>query len=154
MRFTIGISTKQKLDGSFIVCAATWFAQKPSFKLTGADINEMKKALLSLVFTESRKESVAINAAIARSVEQLFIRELIANPENGYPPIIIHAPAQARVVSTTYKFTPAKGCWLMNCAKNAIEEYYVTQLSKAGGYASTRNVKTVRTLSKTFAARG
>lgn len=154
MRFTIGISTKQKLDGSYIVCAATWFAQKPSFKLTDADIDEMKKALLSLVFTENRKESTAINSAIARSVERLFLRELIANPENGYPPIIIHAPSQARVVSTKHKFTPARGCWLMNCAKNAIEEYYVTQLSKAGGYASARNVKAMRTLPKTLAARG
>jgi hypothetical protein len=153
MRFTIGIATKQKLDGSYIVCAATWFAQKPPFKLTDADIDEMKEELLSLVFTEGKKEAVTINSAIARSIEQLFIKELIANPENGYPPIIIHAPPHARVISTKHKFTPARGCWLMNCAKNAIEEYYVTQLSKAGRYASARDIKAVRTLPKSPAAR-
>jgi len=153
MRFTIGIAIKQKLDGSYVVCAATWFAQKPSFKLTDADIAGMKEDLLALVFTEGKKEATTINSAIARSIEQLFIKELIANPENGYPPIVIHAPPQARVISTKYKFTPVRGCWLMNCAKNAIEEYYVTQLSKAGRYASTRHVAAVRSMPKNIAAR-
>jgi hypothetical protein len=153
MRFTIGIATKQKLDGSYLVCAATWFAQKPNFSLSHAGIAEMKETLLALVFTEGQRESITVNSAIARSIEQLFIQELIANPENGYPPIIIHASPQVRVISTKYRFTPARGCWLMNCAKNAIEEYYVTQLSKAGRYASSRNVAAMRTLQKTTSAR-
>lgn len=137
MRFTIGIATKQKLDGTFMVCASTWFAKKPKFSLSKANIEEMRKELISLVYVECNREPIAVNTAITRTVEQLFLRGLIANPLNDYPPIIIHAPASTRVVSSQYKFTPAKGCWLINCSKRALEEIYESRVPKTRRYETS-----------------
>jgi hypothetical protein len=99
MRFTIGIYTKAKLDGTFMVCASTWFSKKPDYSLANASVAEMRKSLIALVCTEGKKESTAINSAVARTIEQLFVRGLIANPLNDYPPILIHAAATAKVVN-------------------------------------------------------
>lgn len=154
MRFIIGIHVKEKLDGSIMVCAAAWHARKPTFSLANATVSEMKQKLLSLVCTESKKESVAINAAISRCVEQLFIMGYIANPLNDYPPIIVHAPAAARVTQTQYRFTPVRGCWLMNCAKRALEEFYVAKYTSSRRHASSCGRASLRALPEKVRARG
>jgi hypothetical protein len=146
MRFTIGIYTKEKLDGSYMVCAATWNTKKPDFSLSQATLSEMKKKLISLVCTEGKKESIAINAAIARTVEILFFKGYVANPLNDYPPILIHAPASARVIQTKYKFTPVRGCWLMNCAKRALEEFYVARYTSGRRHATACGRSSLRAL--------
>jgi hypothetical protein len=148
MRFTVGVYTKQKLDGTYMVCASTWFTQKPEFSLSQATVKEMKKTLISLVCIEGKREASTINIAITRSIEQLFIRGLIANPLNDYPPIVIHAPATARVISSQYRFTPVRGCWLMNCSKRALEEIYESRISQAGRYASSRGCPNLRKVPK------
>ena len=148
MRFTIGVYTKQKLDGTFMVCAATWFAQKPDFSLSKADVAQMRKELISLVCVEGKREATAINTAITRTLEQMFLRGLVANPLNDYPPIIIHAPATARVISSQYRCTPVRCCWLMNCSKRALEEIYESRLPKARRHAATCRREDMRKMQK------
>lgn len=153
MRFTIGIATKQRLDGSFMVCASTWFSRKPDFSLSKANIEEMRKTLISFVYVEGKREPIAVNTAITRTVEQLFLRGLIANPLNDYPPIIIHAPASTRVVSSQYKFTPAKGCWLINCSKRALEEIYESRVPKTRRYETSCRCEDLRKVPKKIPSR-
>jgi hypothetical protein len=148
MRFTIGVFTKKKLDGTYMVCASTWFAQKPDFSLSKANVAQMKKELISLVCVEGKREATTINVAVTRAIEQLFIKNLVANPLNDYPPIIIHAPATARVISSQYRFTPVRGCWLMNCSKRALEEIYESRLPKTRGHAATCGCEDLRKMQK------
>lgn len=153
MRFTIGIATKQRFDGSFMVCASTWFSQKPDFSLSKSNIEEMRKELISLVYVEGKREPTTVNTAITRTLEQLFLRNLIANPLNDYPPVIIHAPAATRVISSQYRFTPAKGCWLINCSKRALEEIYESRVSKTRRYETPRRCENVCKMPKKVPSR-
>jgi hypothetical protein len=86
MHFIIGITIK-KLSQKFLVCAISQYSN-----FLQSSSKNLQKQILTTVFTKNKEDHIAINAAIHRTIEKLFLRKLITNPLNNYPPVTVIIP--------------------------------------------------------------
>ncbi len=123
MRYVVGIRTIDKKDGPSIAIALTWFNSAPPFSVHGMSLKFMRRRLLATVKTQNATAELAINAALQRSAEKLYLKQLIPNPVNGDPAFSIILQPKNQHCEVCYPFKIQKKHWLLTGAKRAYDTW-------------------------------
>lgn len=93
MRYLISVCTTTQETGFTKAIAVAWhnriLTQENEARLTSEVI---EKYTLVKAITEHQDAETALNAALSRVAEKLFLRGLVPNPVNGAPPFRVIAP--------------------------------------------------------------
>lgn len=123
MRYVVGIITKEHSNGSSTAVAATWFHTPPPFRVHGMTLAFMKQNLLAIVKTHTSSPDKAINSALQRTAEKLFIKNLTANPVNGDPALHVIIQPKNERYRICFPYTVQKKHWLLTGAKRALDTW-------------------------------
>lgn len=123
MRYVVGIRTKEHSDGSSTAVALAWFNSPPPFNVHGMTLKFMKRNLLAVVKTHAISPEESINAALQRTAEKLFTKNLATNPINGDPAFHIIVQPKNENCNICFPHTVQKKHWLLTGAKRALDTW-------------------------------
>jgi hypothetical protein len=123
MRYVVGVRTTEHKDGSSTAVAVTWFNTSPPFSVHGMTLEFMRQRLLAVVRTDSSSPQKAINAALQRTAEKLYVRQLTLNPVNGDPAFSIVIQPKNHKCDIRFPFKTQKKHWLLTGAKRALDAW-------------------------------
>lgn len=111
MRYFIGIHTESTGTKTTAVAVATEASLVIPEKYSDREPWEIRKLLPGTAQAQHADPSTAINAAIQRLYEKMFVSNFIPNPKNCVPPVTIYLPSElipiaklpGRVVTTPEK---------------------------------------------------
>jgi len=124
MQYAIGIATKLLDTGEYAAAAVAYHNIKPPFSTRGMTIKYMQSHLLSLVNVTNTCEKTAVEAAVQRTFELLFLKKQIANPQNSYPPVQVYTTKKFKTKRLSFRHKTPKTHWLLTGAKRTLEELY------------------------------
>lgn len=122
MRYSVGLAIN---EGPPVTVSATcWPAGvEPHFSTYAMSRSFMRDKLLALVLTQNEPLEAAVNAALMRVAEKLFLKEKIANPQNGDPPFRLILPLKYKKHRFKYPHEAVRSHWLITASKRALEEW-------------------------------
>lgn len=122
MRFLVGLAIKQ--DEPVTVAATCWYQRtRPHFSTYAMTLSHMREKLLALVHTVGPDVETTVDAALFRVAEKLYLKEKIANPDNGDPPIRVYVPPGFKDFTFKYPHEVKRNHWLLTGAKRALAEW-------------------------------
>jgi len=83
----------------------------------------MRDKLPALVLTQNTHIEAAVDAALMRVTEKLFMKEKILNPVNGDAPLQLLTPLKYPGYTFKYPHEAVRTHWLLTAAKRALTEW-------------------------------
>ena len=122
MAIYVGVAFKEH-DEKVAVAATAWFTNTPVFNTHGMTLERMRDKLLSIVFVENPNKINAINAAVQRTLEKLFIRRVIPLPQAEGNDITLFIPPRLKKHKFVIPHQIETKHWLIRGAARALAEH-------------------------------
>jgi len=122
MAIYVGMAFKEQ-NKKVAVAATAWFANTPVFKTHGMTLDYMRNKLLSVVFVENPNKINAINAAVQRTLEKLYIRRILELPQAEGNDILLFVPPRFKNSVFIVPHKVETKHWLIRGATRALAEW-------------------------------
>lgn len=123
MRYVVGVLTTKNDNDTITAIALTWFSHPPPFSIHGMTLDYMRQRLLAVVRTTNVTTEKAINAALQRTAEKLYIKKRCPNPVNDDPALNVIIQPKDSQYKFCFPVTVQKNHWLLTGAKRAITDW-------------------------------
>jgi hypothetical protein len=119
MRFVIGIcQAKLPNKGPYIAVATAWaISSLPPFNIQKTSVQELRTSAAASAVTSNWDEVVTLEACLQRTLEKMYLKNLIANPLNDHPPaiVILREPVYLSV-----KYETDADHWVIQCTRKVL----------------------------------
>lgn len=124
MRFVIGIChAKLPNKGPYIAVSTAWaISTLPPFNIQKTSIQELRTTAAACAVTSNWDEVVTLEACLQRTLEKMYLKNLIASPLNDYPPAIM---ILQKPVHLSMKYEIDSDHWAIECTQKVLNSLLV-----------------------------